>query len=107
MAHARYVLGTNQYVVVELERTALSADFDDTEWAYEIALVPRADDFDPATADWQGAVYELASGTHTVKALLGAFTVTAGVYRVFVSLTSTENVETPTILEALGKLEIV
>lgn len=108
MADATYTTGTNEYVVVELERNALSSAFDDTDWTYKLALLPQGEDFTNATADWQTASYELVTDaqgeTHyTVKCLLQTLTTNEGVFLPYVRLTASgAEVETPTILRAAG-----
>jgi len=109
MPTATYILGSNEYVVVELERTALSADFTPANWTYEMILVALADEFDAGdeTLVWADAVYELAASTHhTVKALLTELTELAGQYIAYVRMSSATETETPTILRSRGKVVV-
>ena len=116
MADASYILGTNEYVVVELERSALSATFTASNWDYELCLVAIGDAFDESTETWVDAVYELATDAagqthHTVKALLAGttpLTAVAGTFTAFVRMTTTAGeTETPTLLRAAGKVTVV
>lgn len=117
MANATYILGTNEYVVVELTRTALSAAFTAANWEYEMCLVVVGEDFDPEgeAAVWVDALYELATDSsgqthHTVKALLAGddpLSEVPGKFTPYVRLTSLTESETPTILRASGRVTIV
>jgi len=108
MANAEYYLGSTRYVVVELERTALSADFTPGNWTYDLALVPMGEDFDETTAAWASAVYELATDaagqtSHTIKSLLPSLTTVAGKFRVFYRMTAIgAETETPQWDEVAG-----
>lgn len=115
MANATYILGTNEYLVVELTRTALSATFTAANWEYELCLVGIGEDFDEAAATWVDAVYELATDSggqthHTVKALIGGDDPPAeepGKFTPYVRMTSVTESETPTILRAWGRVTLV
>jgi hypothetical protein len=115
MANATYILGTNEYVVVELTRTALSATFTPANWEYELCLVGIGEDFDETAATWVDAVYELATDSggqthHTVKALLAGadpLSEEPGQFIPYVRMTSMSESETPTILRASGRVSIV
>lgn len=109
MANATYLLGSNEYVVVELERTALSADFTPGSWTFEMALLTMGEEFDPDSAEieWAAAVYEAIDTTrHTVKALLPDMTVLPGRYVPYVRMESLTETETPTILRASGRVTV-
>jgi len=112
MANAEYYLGSTRYVVVELERTALSDDFTPANWDYELALEPMGNDFDETTAAWADAVYELATDDagethHTIKALLPNLTTVAGRFQPFYRMTSTAGeTETPQWDEATGLVTV-
>ena len=118
MADAEYILGTNEYVVVELKRGDLSSDFDSDGWTYELVLLEfgtvwdAGDEEGEGGSEWVDAVYELATDSrgathHTVKALLPTLTEAAGRYTARVQLTAVDaETETPTILEAEGMVTV-
>lgn len=111
MANATYILGSNQYVVVELERTALSDDFTPANWTYRLALVPFGETLDVTTADWVAAVYELATDSegathHTLKALLPTLTTVRGKFSAAVEMTSLTETETPTYPDVAGLVTV-
>lgn len=104
MANARYLLGSGEYVVVEIERTR--GTYDPEDWTYELCLLPLGEVFAEETAGWVPAVYELADGKHTVKAHLEDLADAVGRYQPRVRLTSETDAESPVPLRALGMVTI-
>lgn len=111
MADATYLLGSNQYVVVELERTALSASYTPANWIYALVLKRQGEVFDGDSETWETATYELATDSegethHTVKALLPDLVTVKGKYNPFVKMTSLSETETPTYVDAAGVVTV-
>lgn len=100
MANATYILGTGEYVVVEIERTR--GTYTPADWTYEMCLLPLGEVFAEATAGWVPAIYELAGDKHTVKTHLTALTNAVGRYQPRVRLTSVTDAESPVPLRAIG-----
>lgn len=104
MANATYILGTGEYVVVEIER--LRGTYTPADWTYEMCLLSLGEVFAEETAGWFVADYELAGDKHTVKAHLEDLTDAVGRYQPRVRLTSTTDPESPVPLRAIGMVTV-
>ena len=108
MANVTYPLGSNPYHVVELERTALSADYTPANWTYSMVMKKVGEAFDGAAETWVAAAYELATDDqgethHTVKALLTGLVTVRGRYTTYVRLVNAASeAETPQYVPVSG-----
>jgi len=118
MSSATYILGTIEYLFLEIEATAPGFVWDPTEWTAEVALlelgtalVPEpvgepAED-DPTPTAWTDAVLETIGTTNYAKILLGDDPVLPeGRYRALVRLTETSGGTEIPLLKAKGLVTI-
>ena len=107
---ATYILGTDEYVVLEL--TDVPDDFTSSEWGAEMALLDVDDTWDPddVTDDpWVAATFGTSEdGNDTVKALISDLLdeAAAGTYKSLVRLTKTVGGTEIPVLRASGRVVI-
>ena len=118
MSNATYVLGTIEYLFLEIEATAPGFVWDPTEWTAELALLPLgsgiveepegepAED-DPTPTVWTDAVLESIDTVNYAKVLLGDDPeLPEGRYRAIVRLTQTSGGTEVPLLKAKGLVTI-
>ena len=102
MSNPTYIVGTQEYLRIEVVRAFGS--FDTGDYTGEIALSPWGAAFDAATADWDAGVWETEDDHHYLRILLGVDLVpTAGEYTVYARLTGITEIP---ITRAVGKVTI-
>jgi len=110
MADVSYILGTGEYVRVEITDESLDESWSPTGWTYEL-LLPLGQAYDEASAVWVAAAYEAVTDTqgetrHTVVAKLSALTDAVGIYLPRVRMTHPTDAESPVPLKAAGKVTV-
>jgi hypothetical protein len=111
MADVTYILGTGEYVRVEISDDSLDESWSPTGWSFELCLVPRGAVYDAAVAVWAAAAYEAVTDTsgkihHTVVAHLEDLTQTIGIYIPRVMMTHGTDAESPVPIKARGKVTV-
>lgn len=106
MSDVTYILGTLEYVVVEVDCTTPGATFTASEWGAEAAFCLVGTPFDAASATWYDATLETVSTKDYAKVLCGSvgWDPDAGTYKVFVRLTKDSGGTEIPVLRALGKV---
>lgn len=118
MSSAVYILGTIEYLFLEIEATAPGFVFDPADWTAELALIPLgtplvpepegapAED-DPTPTVWTDAVLETIGTVNYAKVLLGDDPILPeGRYRALVRLTETSGGTEVPLLKAKGLVTI-
>lgn len=104
MRDVAYVLGTVEYLMVELRPA--DEDFVSTGWTVKLALSPVGAAFDSASADWTTGTFETIDDKLYARVLLGFEPdVEAGRYEVYVSLSKDGEAEAP-VFKALGRVTV-
>lgn len=110
MSDVTYVLGTVEYVMVEIENETPGVTFVPADWSAGMYLADTATSVvidDVAGRDWKTASLETVGSQHYAKALIGTdFANGVGTYNVFVNLRPDSGSEVP-ILKAAGCVTIV
>ena len=118
MSNATYVLGTIEYLFLEIEATAPGFVWDPTEWTAEVALlelgtplVPEPEgapaEDDPTPTVWTDAVLETIDAVNYAKVLLGDDPeLPEGRYRAIIRLTETSGGTEVPLLKAKGLVTI-
>lgn len=103
MSDAAYILGTDEYVVWEIECTTPGFTYTSSDWTAAAAMVPLGTPFVDAPASFTVAALSTTDGKHYGKARLADLGGTAaGKYRILTRLTKTlGGVEIP-LLRARG-----
>jgi hypothetical protein len=109
MSKASYVLGTVEYVALEVTCSRPGFTFVPAEWTAKMALVPLDSDFDDdATPSiWADATLEEVLGVVYARLLLGEdIEPPAGRYRAMVRLTKTSGGTEIPLLRATGEITV-
>lgn len=103
MSDATYILGTVEYVTLEIECDTPGITFTPADWTAKATLVELGETFSDVPAVWVDAALSTVDDKHYAKVLLGStLTPTVGKYRALVRLTKTMGgVEIP-LLKAIG-----
>jgi len=104
MSDAIYIVGTDEYVVWEIDCTTPGFTFSSADWTAVAALVAIGDEFTDEEGAFADAVVETVDGKHYGKAWLIELLdpVKAGSYRSLTRLTnSKKGFETP-LLKGVG-----
>ena len=119
MSNATYILGTIEYLFLEIEATAPGFTFAPAEWTAEVALLalgapiveepegaPAEDD--PTPTVWTDAVLETIDAVNYAKVLLGDDPAPPeGRYRAIVRLTKASGGTEVPLLKAKGLVTVV
>jgi len=107
MSDATYILGTDEYVIWEIECNTPGFTYTASEWSAAAAAVAVGTSFVDAPASFTPAALELVGGVNYGKAKLLALGITtAGKYRILTRLTKTVGgVEIP-LLKARGVVTV-
>jgi len=107
MSDAVYTIGTDEYVVFEVECEALGFTYVSADWTAAAAMVALGSAFVDAPASFTTAALSTVDGKHYGKAKLAALGGTAvGKYRIVTRLTKTSGgVEIP-LLRAKGTVTV-
>lgn len=107
MSNAVYILGTDEYVVWEIECTTPGFTYTASEWSAAAAAVALDKSFVDAPASFTAATLDLIDGKNYGKAKLADLgIVAAGKYRILTRLTKTVGgVEIP-LLRARGVVTV-
>lgn len=104
MRDVAYVLGTVEYLMVELRPA--DDDFTESGWTVNIALSPVGVPFVNADADWTVGTFETVDDKLYARVLLGfSPIVDAGRYEVYVSLEKDGEAEAP-VFKAVGTVTV-
>ena len=109
MSNATYILGTVEYLLLEVDCTTPGFLFTAADWTAEVALVAVGDAFDDDAVPsiWADATLEEVDGTVYAKLLVGDdITPAAGSYRAYVRLTKTLGGAEIPLLKALGTVTV-
>lgn len=109
MSDATYILGTVEYLLLEIEATTPGVTFDPDDWTAEVALVEFGDtlDIDAVPSVWSAATLITADGKDYAQVLLGdEIDPVAGKYHAFVRLTKTVGGTEIPLLRASGSVTI-
>jgi len=107
MTNANYILGTVEYVTMEIECTTPGFVFTPADWSAVVTLVSLDDVFDDDAAPsiWSPAYLEEVGGKNYAKVLLGDDPdLTPGRYRMLVRLTKTVGGTEIPLLRARGEV---
>ena len=103
MSNATYILGTLEYLMLEITVTTPGRTFDPSDWTAEVSLAVVGQPFLDKPASWVEAELETVGTTDYVKVLLGESPApTAGTYRALVRLTQTSGGTEIPLLVAKG-----
>jgi hypothetical protein len=105
MSNATYILGTVEYVMLEIECETPGVTFTPADWTAKMTLVEvgAAFDDDAAPSIWEDAILETVGDKHYAKCLLGSvLTPAVGKYRALVRLTKTLGGAEIPLLKAVG-----
>ena len=108
MSDATYILGSVEYVTVEIEDETPGQTFDPADWTAAMYLADSEHSvvIDDLTAgDWEAAFLETVGAKFYAKALLDDLVSDVGTYRVYVLLTPDSGSEIP-ILKATGSVVV-
>jgi hypothetical protein len=109
MSDATYILGTVEYLMLEIEVTTPGATFTAGDWTAKIALVEIGDelDDDAVPSIWTDATLETVDGRHYARVLLGDDPApAAGKYTAYVRITKTTGGTEIPLLRAIGTVTI-
>ena len=108
MSKATYILGTSEYVVLEIECDRPGITFVPADWSAQIALTEFGSVFDDSGARWANAILETVDKKDYAKALIGDLLspVAAGHYRAVVRATKTQGGTEIPLLRATGTIAI-
>ena len=111
MSNATYVLGTIEYLMVEIEVETPGVTFVPADWTAKMYLANTATSvvIDDLTAgDWEVAALETVGTKHYAKILVGDdIDPGVGVYNAFVKLTPDSGTGEYPILKAAGTVTVV
>jgi hypothetical protein len=108
MSDATYILGSVEYLLVEIECETPGATFVPADWTATMYLADTGHSVvidDVPGTDWKAAVIETVGSKYYAKALVSNLATAVGSYRVYVTLTPDSGSETP-ILRALGTVTV-
>lgn len=107
MSDAIYILGSVEYVMVEIESATPGVAFVPAEWTAKLAIAKQGSAFVDIPGNWQDATIETVDGHYYAKAMLSDLTTDVGKYRVLVKLTQqpAAGIEVP-IMRAIGTVSI-
>ena len=108
MSDATYILGSVEYVLVEITDETPGNTFVPADWTAAMYLAESGhsvviDDLTPG--DWQAAAIETVGTRYYAKALTDDLVTDVGIYRAYVQLTPDSGSELP-ILKAAGTVTI-
>jgi hypothetical protein len=110
MSDATYVLGTVEYVTLEIACETPGVTFTAADWSAKVTLVELGEVFDDDASPsiWEDAVLEVVGTKTYAKCLLGSvLNPVAGKYRALVRLTKTVGGTEIPLLRARGIVEVV
>jgi len=107
MSDATYILGTVEYVLVEITDETPGSTFTPADWTATMYLAETdhgvvIDD----VSTWVSATIETVGTKYYAKALISSLVADVGNYRAYVTLTPDSGTETP-ILRAMGTVTVV
>jgi hypothetical protein len=108
MSDATYILGSVEYLLVEIECETPGATFVPADWTAAMYLADAGHSVvihDVAGGDWKAATIETVGTKYYAKALVSDLAADVGSFRTYVKLTPTSGSETP-ILRALGTVTV-
>jgi hypothetical protein len=109
VSNATYILGTVEYLMLEIECETPGVTFVPADWTAKVTLVElgTAFDDDAAPSIWTDATLETVGEAHYAKVLLGDEPAPAvGKYRALVRLTKTLGGSEIPLLKAIGTVTV-
>jgi len=109
MSDVTYILGSAEYVMLEIENETPGATFDPADWTATMYLAEVGHSVvihDVPSGDWEAASIETVGTKYYAKALTTALVSDVGDYRAYLTLTPDSGSEVPT-LKAAGTVSIV
>lgn len=103
MSDATYILGSIEYLMVEITNETPGQTFDPADWTAAVYLADTATSvvIEDVT-DWEAATIETVGSKFYAKALISDLAPDVGTYRTYVTLTPTGGGSESPILEAAG-----